>query len=98
VKELPTGFRVLSTEAVSLESLPVLQAEEARNHILSINRPDMVCCVAVFIVESIDAANNCVLYEGYGIGPYHFLAAIQMKAAFESGRRVELIKILNKEP
>jgi hypothetical protein len=99
LQELPGGFRVLSAESVSIESLPDNRAQTVRDSILynQTNQPENVCCVAVFAVFAINAAKNSFLHEGYGFGPYSNLAAIQEEASFENGRQAELIKMLNRE-
>jgi hypothetical protein len=97
VKELSNGFRVLSTEAVSIESLTAERAQSARDIILAseTDHPEDVCCGAILEVESIDAAYDC--FYCCGLGKYTNLASIQDKAANLNGHRVELIKMINKE-
>jgi hypothetical protein len=100
LKEIPNGFRVLSTETALIESLPEDPKRYIRENILSnqTNHPEKVWCVALFEVEAIDNRNNCSFYDIFGgLGKYSNLAAIQDKAATESFRQVELIKMLNKE-
>jgi hypothetical protein len=99
LKELPSGFRVLSAEAALIESLPEEFKKPSREDILSFqtNRPDDVCCLAVLNVEAIDGSKIRFLFNNYGFGPYSNIAAIQKKAATENDRQADLIKMLNKE-
>jgi hypothetical protein len=99
VKELPSGFRVLSADAVLIESLPDVQKIIIRDRILfnQTNQPEKICCEAMYGVEAIDAAKNTTFLDGYSFGPYSNLAAVQEEVATLNGRRVELIKTLNKD-
>jgi hypothetical protein len=99
LKELSGGFRVLSTEAASIESLPIEAMKSIRNYILSVqtNQPEEVCCVVMFEGESIDSASVRTFFCGYTFGQYSNMVSIQEKPASENGRQVDLIKTLNKE-
>jgi hypothetical protein len=98
LRELPNGFRVLSAEAVSFESLPDKAMKQISDILLynQTKQPEKVYCVAVFEV-AIDAAHNCCIINGYIFGGYSDLAALQDEAAIENGRRPELINMLNNE-
>jgi hypothetical protein len=76
LKELPSGFRVLSTEFVSIESLPEGSRKTIRDNIHSnkTNGPDEVWCTAIFDVESIDATSHGFFVCGYVAGEYSDLA------------------------
>jgi hypothetical protein len=96
LKELPNGFRVLSVEAVSIESLPDKHKYgEVLNY--QTNQPELVYCVALFHVEAIDVSSSCIFPIGYRFGTYLNLAAFQVAASLNNGRQDELIKMLNKE-
>jgi hypothetical protein len=99
VKELPSGFRLLSTEASSFESLRNDHKQSVREIILcnQTNEPETVYCIAMFHVDATDATNNCRLLQEYGVGPYSNLAEIKEKVAIVNGRLADLIKMLNKE-
>jgi hypothetical protein len=99
LKELLSGFRVLSADAVSIESLPESHKQFIREVLLSnqTNDPEEVWCIAMFEVESIDSASCFSMFEGYGLGDYSNLADIHEAAANENGCQVDLIKMLNKE-
>jgi hypothetical protein len=98
LKELPSGFRMISAEAERINGLPEVQKNHLRGKVLNnqTNRPENVC-EAMFEVESINASGCTSFFSGYGLGMYSDLAAIQKKAATENGRQAELIQILNKE-
>jgi hypothetical protein len=100
LKELPSGFRVLSTEAALIENLLDERKNPIRANILDlhINMPDNEClCVALYEVEAIDSSRCAAVIKGYSFGTYSNLAAIQKKASVENGRQADLIKMLNKE-
>jgi hypothetical protein len=99
LNELSVGFRVLSAEAISIESLPEEQRKCIREHILSLQtqQPDKVCCVAIFQVEDFDSAITDSFLKGCLLGDFSELAYIQEEAAIENGRQAELIKKLNRE-
>jgi hypothetical protein len=99
LKELPRGFRVLSSEESSIESLSEEKKKLSIAALLSsqTNHPENVCCVALFELEDLHAANSCFLCEGYGFGDYSDLASIQENAATVNGHQAELIEMLNKE-
>jgi hypothetical protein len=100
LNELSVGFRVLSAEAISIESLPEEQRKCIREHsILSLQtqQPIKVCCVAIFQVEDFDSAITDSFLKGCLLGDLSELAYIQEEAAIENGRQAELIKKLNKE-
>jgi hypothetical protein len=99
LKELPSGFRVLSAETVSIESFPDDQKDTIISNIHSFqtNQPENAYCVAIFKVENIDASEIRFLLIPYGVGTYSNLAAVQEEAATENGRQAELIQMLNKK-
>jgi hypothetical protein len=96
--ELPSQFRVISADLVSIEILPDNLRQQIRDIILSFqtNHPNEVSCVAMFDMEAIDDSSHSFI-GGYRFGPYSNLAAIQEKAAAENDRQADLIKMLNKE-
>jgi hypothetical protein len=98
LKELPDGFRVLSAEAASIDSLPIEAMESLCENILNFQTklPEDVSCNVMFKVEAIDTANDCFFYEGCSFGPYSDLAAIQDVAASLNGRQAELIIMLTR--
>jgi hypothetical protein len=98
LKELPVGFRVISAESVSIDSLPDTKAQETREKVffLQTNESEKVYCVAMFDVEAIDAARLSFFVCGYRLGMFSNLVSIQEKAATENARHAELIKMLNK--
>lgn len=97
LKELYFGFRVVSAVAVSIDSLQDKQIESIRKmiHYNHTSRAEKVCAIAVFDV--IHDMGRIVIYDGYGLGEYSNLTAIQEKHAFLNGRQVELLKILNED-
>jgi hypothetical protein len=99
LKELPSGFRILSARAVSIESLPDDVKKDIREGFLSSKayHPEQVRCMSLYVVEAINADNNCTIPNCYGLGIFADLAAIQDIAAAENGRQADLIKMLNKE-
>jgi hypothetical protein len=99
LKELHGGFRVLSAEALYIESFPDAEKIIIREIILTnqTDEPENVCCEAVFEVQAIESTNNCRIFNGYSFGEHSNLAAIQGRAATENGRQAELIEMLNKE-
>jgi hypothetical protein len=99
LNELPSGFRVLSAEAVSIESLPKAHMKHICENILSnqTNEPEEIYCGSLFEVESIDAASRTSFLNGYSFGMYSNLAAIQNNAATLSRHQAYLIQMLNKE-
>jgi hypothetical protein len=99
LKELPVGLRVISAEASSIESLPEEQKNEFLKDIitLSVKKPNMICCLAIYKVEAIDAAIGCSASKGYVWGDYSALASIQKLASTANDLHVKLIKKLNKE-
>jgi hypothetical protein len=98
LKELPDGFQVLFAEAALIDSLKPAHRKTILDFILSnqTNHPEMVCCMAMFKVESAEAA-KCSFFASYGLGPYSNLAAIKEIAAIDNEHRDELIQMLNKE-
>jgi hypothetical protein len=99
LKELPSGFRVLCAEAALIDSLPEDEKQFIRENLLSLQTKQLeqVCCAALYYVEDLDSNINRAFFKGCRLGEYSNLAAIQNDAAIESGRRDELIKMLNKE-
>jgi hypothetical protein len=101
LKELPNvnGFRVLTTEAKSIDTFTDEEAQPFHGNILSnqIDRPETVFCMSRFVLESIDGANSCYFAEECEAGSYSDLAYIHMKAFVFNGRQVELTKKLNGE-
>jgi hypothetical protein len=87
------GFQVISAEVALIED----PKRYIRENILSnqTNHPERVCFEVMFQLDD-DASRN-LYFSSYGVGDYSYLAAIQDKAATESFRQVELIKMLNKE-
>jgi hypothetical protein len=98
-KELPVGFRVVSAEAISIESLPEEGMKPLRDMLLSLRteEPEKVSTVGIFHVEAINAMKSSAIRIDYVFGDYSDLASIQLVAATENGHQAELIKILNKE-
>jgi hypothetical protein len=94
LKELSGGFRVISAEAVPIDSLQDKHAQDTRDIILSDqnDHPEDVWCLTMFKVD------KCFLrVDSYGLGIYSELASIQDEAATLNGIRVGIIQMLNKE-
>jgi hypothetical protein len=72
LKELPNGFRVFSSEALSIESFPVDQKNQLRDAVLSLqtSQPEVVSCIAMFELEAIDDVKNWTVINLYGLGLY----------------------------
>jgi hypothetical protein len=99
LNELPSGFEVLSAEAVSIESFPEDGRKQIRDIILSLeaNYPQKVCCVSINEVDPINSDCCRSFIRGCGIGDYFDIVDIKDEAASENGRQAELIKMLNKK-
>jgi hypothetical protein len=102
LKELPkSGFRVLSADAVSIESLASDAMALCRGfaHSDQVNNPLVVVCFALYVIEAIDCVNSCTIHNSYTFGDYSNLHYIQKKVAteIEDGRKAELIKKLNED-
>jgi hypothetical protein len=98
LKELPSGFRVISGEAVLIDSLSSEAVRIIRDNILSLeaNQPGKICCMAMYNVEEIGYSNTS-FFEGYSFGDYSDLASLQDDASFAKVHQVKLIMMLNKE-
>jgi hypothetical protein len=96
LKELGVGFHVRSAEVVLIDSLPNEVQKTIRDMIQSsdANSHDMVCCVVMFDMISIDGESSYFSDE-YGMGYYSELRDINEDAGRQSGRREQLIKCLN---
>jgi hypothetical protein len=80
LKELHSGFRVISRDRLLA----------SRN-----NRPEMIFCVAMYIVEEIGSSRRRSIFQSYGLGDS--LAEIQERASSLVIHQSRMIKHLNKE-
>jgi hypothetical protein len=97
LKEIPIGFRVLSAEAASIDSLPHDASHSIRENVFHFqtDRHEDVICNVMCVVEAIDEGTRVNLHTCYGFGLYSNLASIQEDAS--SLNRVDLIHMLNNE-
>jgi hypothetical protein len=102
VKEISSGFRVLSAGAVLIDGLPEEHKNNLRGRVLNnqTKKPENVCCEVMVVV---DAVTNCTLLYDYVFGDYSGLASmhdeITSSLLLESliGRQAKMIQMLNKE-
>jgi hypothetical protein len=99
MKELPSGFRVLSADAVSIESLSDAAKSSIREDILFTQaaEPEKVNCLASYEIDAIDDVYNVATLNRYGFGKYSDLAALQDLATAKNGCQAGFIQMLNKE-
>jgi hypothetical protein len=108
LKEIESGFRVLSAEAAPVESLESEEAKTIRGMILSnqIKEPEKITGFAIFFVEHIDSAKPTSYFcteSGFGDysrsipGVLQNLNEIQESALYLKDRRIDLINVMNKE-
>jgi hypothetical protein len=98
LKELRSGFRVLSAEAALIDNLSDISIRTIRENIFANNSnyPETVICHIICVIETIYADSNYQVPNAFGFGDYSDLAAIQDEASIEYGREVELIQMLNR--
>ncbi len=94
MKELPRGFRIVSTKALPNEQLYGI-GQLVRDQLVAFQESKDVMCAAVFKVE--DPRNAKTFLNPYCFGEYSNMAFIQFSASIAYPTRDSLIKKLNKE-
>jgi hypothetical protein len=103
LKELPTGFRVVSAEAVVIESLNKEEIQVTRATIVSnqTNEPEEIYCLMINHLDSIEPSSSQSSVGAVGFGKYSNLAVIQERAQEEASylhdNKGAVINMINKE-
>jgi hypothetical protein len=97
--ELPNGFRIVSAEALSIDSLPSDKNQATREGLVynQTNDPEDVCCLVLYHLSPMDNTCPTVSVRSFNCGKYSNLAEIQIAASSMNGSQDGIIKKLNKE-
>jgi hypothetical protein len=99
LKELLSGFKVISADVSLIESFTAREIGKIRENFVSIqtNEPGKACVVAVFYISAFDFGRDYQLFEAYSYGDYSNISQVQEKASSLNSRQTDLIKALNKD-